>query len=121
MSRAVVQAINFGRSISDNVVAVHVTEDIVAGETLRATFARQLPGVSFVIVESPYRVLVLPFVSYLDVSSQDREKLTIVVLPEYVARHWWDQLLHNQVANCLKKALIGRPNTVVSMVPYRRE
>ncbi len=121
MNRAVVQAVNFGRSISDNVVAVHVTDDIAAGESLRAAFSRQLPGVPLVIVESPYRALVEPLVAYLDHTWQEPDLITIVVLPEYVARHWWDQLLFNQTANRLKRALIGHPNTVVSIVPYRRE
>jgi hypothetical protein len=47
--------------------------------------------------------------------------ITIVVLPEYVPRHWWDRLLYNQNAQRLRQALLGRPNTVVANVPYRRE
>ena len=45
---------------------------------------------------------------------------TIVVLPEYVARHWWDRLLYNQTAKRLKAALVGREHTVIADVPYRR-
>jgi len=74
-----------------------------------------------VIVESPFRSLIRPFVTYLDVTGVDPEMITIVVLPEYVARHWWDRLLYNQVTSGLKRALLGRPNTVVTTVPYRRE
>ena len=33
--------------------------------------------------------------------------MTIVVLPEYVARHWWDRVLYNQTAKRLKAALVG--------------
>ena len=122
LNRAVVQAVNFARSISDNVVCVHVTDDAEAAEELRERFARQLPGVPFVIVESPFRALVNPFIAYLDVTgAKDPEAITLVVLPEYVPRHWWDRILYNQVTNRLKRALLGRPNTVVSTVPYRRE
>ena len=68
---------------------------------------RQLPGVPLVIVESPYRAVVSPVVAYLDVLDQawppDKEApITIVVLPEYVARHWWDRLLYNQTAKRLQ-------------------
>ncbi|MGH2467204.1 MAG: APC family permease, partial [Candidatus Limnocylindrales bacterium] len=122
LTRAVVQAVNFGRSISDNVICVHVTDDGEAGERLRERFERQLPGVTFVLVESPFRSLVGPFVAYLDVTgTKDPEAITLVVLPEYVPRHWWDRILYNQVTNQLKRALLGRPNTVISTVPYRRE
>ena len=46
--------------------------------------------------------------------------MTIVVLPEYVARHWWDRMLYNQTAKRLKSALVGREHTVIADVPYRR-
>lgn len=46
--------------------------------------------------------------------------ITIVVLPEFVARHWWDRLLYNSTAKRLKVALVGREHTVIADVPYRR-
>ena len=121
LTRAVVQAVNFGRAISDDVQMVHVTDDLEAAERLRERMEKQLPGVPFVIVESPYRSLVRPFVTYLDVTSRDPEAITLVIIPEYVARHWWERILYNQTADRLRKALLGRPNTVVANVPYRSE
>jgi hypothetical protein len=121
LTRAVIQAVQFGRSLSDDVQMVHITEDIEAAEKLRDRVERQLPGVPFVIVESPYRSLVRPFVTYLDVTTRDREAITLVIIPEYVARHWWERILYNQTANSLRKALLGRPHTVVANVPFRRE
>jgi hypothetical protein len=121
LSRAVVQAIQVGRALSEDVQVVHVTEDLDQGEALRRTFERQFPGVPFVIVESPYRALVQPFVTYLDVTFRDPDTMTIVVIPEYVARHWWERVLYNQTARRLRAALLGRPGTVVTAVPYRRE
>ena len=121
LTRAVVQAVNFGRALSADVRAVHVTGDMEEAERLRERWQRQLPGVPLVVVESPYRSLTLPFLAYLDVMAPSAPDLiTIVVLPEYVPRHWWDRLLYNQNANRLRQALLGRPNTVVANVPYRR-
>jgi amino acid transporter len=125
INRAVVQAVNFGRSVSSDVRAVFVTEDLAEAERLRERWERQLPGVPLVIVESPYRALTGPVLAYLDVLDQawppDRPApITIVVVPEYVARHWWDRLLYNQTARRLKAALLGREHTVVADVPYRR-
>ena len=122
LSRAVVQAVNFGRSLADDVRAVHVSADPIEAATLRGTWERQLPGVPLVIVESPYRSLVLPFLAYLDVMMPaEPDLITLIVLPEYVPRHWWDKILYNQTTNRLRRALIGRPDTVVATVPYRRE
>jgi hypothetical protein len=43
------------------------------------------------------------------------------VIPEYVASHWWERILYNQSARRLRSILLGRPNTVVVDVPYRRD
>ncbi len=125
INRAVIQAISFGRTMSRDVRAVYVTADPEAGEALRERWERQVPGVPLVIVESPYRVVISPILAYLDVLDQawppDKEApITIVVLPEYVARHWWERLLYNQTAKRLKAAILGREHTVIADVPYRR-
>jgi amino acid transporter len=125
INRAVVQAVNFGRSLARDIRAVYVTDDPDEGDEVRERWERQLPDVPLVIVESPYRAVVSPVVAYLDVLDQawppDRDApVTIVVLPEYVARHWWDRLLYNQTAKRLKAALVGREHTVIADVPYRR-
>ena len=128
INRSVVQAVMFGRSLASDpslLQAVFVTTDLEEADLLRERWGRQLPGVPLVVVESPYRALVGPVVTYLDVLdmawSPDKETpVTIVVLPEYVARHWWDRLLYNQQAKRLKAALVGREHTVIADVPYRR-
>ncbi len=128
INRSVVQAVMFGRSIAGHdgdVQAVFVTTDAAAAGALRDRWTRQFPGVPLVIVESPYRALVGPLVTYLDVlelSWPAGEELptTIVVIPEYVARHWWERLLYNQSARRLRAVLVGREHTVIADVPYRR-
>jgi hypothetical protein len=46
--------------------------------------------------------------------------VTFVIVPEFVARHWWERGLFNQSAKRLRAALLGRPHTVVVDMPYRR-
>ena len=126
VNRAVAQAVNVGRAISDDVRAVLVTDDPDDADRIRDEWARHVPGVPLVVVESPYRALIGPLLAYLDVLDrswpQGREApVTFVVIPEYVARHWWERILYNQSSNRLRRALVGRPNTVVTGVPYRRE
>jgi amino acid transporter len=119
LSRAVVRSVQFGRSLSDDVRAVHITVDGEAAARLRQDWERMFPDVPLVIVETPYRSLVVPFLHYLDVMAPTpSDTVTIVVLPEYVPRHWWDRILHNQKAHRIREALVGRPNTVVADVPF---
>ncbi len=126
LNRAVVQALNVGRSIADDVRAVLVADDHAYAEEVRAAWERQVPGVPLVVVESPYRALTGPLLAYLDVLDQGWRPdsdipITFIVIPEFVPRHWWERLLYNQSTNQLRRALLGRPNTVVTTVPYRRE
>ena len=126
LNRAVIHAINVGRSIDDDVRAVFISDDPAAAASVRADFERQIPGVPLVVVESPYRALVGPLLAYLDVLDAawppDRPTpITFIVIPEYVARSWWERILYNQAAKRLRTVLLGRPNTVVVNVPYRRE
>ena len=126
INRAVVQAVNVAKSIAPDVRAVLIGDDPEEGATIRERWEFQLPDVPLVFVESPYRALVGPFLAYLDVLDhalpQDvQAPVTFVVIPEFVARHWWERLLYNQSANRLRRALLGRPHTVVVNVPYRRE
>ena len=60
--------------------------------------------------------------SYIDDVDQRQPGSTItVVLPELVPAHWWEQPLHTQTALRLKAALLFRPGTVVTSVPYHLE
>jgi amino acid transporter len=125
INRAVIQAVVFGRTLASDVRAVYITEDPDAGDELRRKWNRQVPGIPLVVVESPYRALVGPLTAYLDVLDlawppDKPAPITIIVLPEFVARHWWDRLLYNQSAKRLKSALVGREHTVIADVPYRR-
>ena len=126
INRAVIQAVNVGRSIADDVVAVFITDEPEDAASVRARWEKMVPGVPLVVVESPYRALVGPLAAYLDVldaawPADKPAPITFIIVPEYVARHWWERILYNQSVKRLRSALLGRPHTVVVNVPYRRE
>lgn len=99
-----------------------MTDDLEAGERLRARFLRQLPGVPLVIVESPFRSLVQPLVRYLeDAAQRGGDDLVVVLLPEYLPRHWWERFHYNENGRCIRRELLGRSNILVAEVPFRRD
>jgi len=125
IDRAVVQAINVGRSISDDLQAVLVSDDQAEIDAVRERWDRQLPEVDLVIVQAPYRTLVAPMKAYLDILDDAWPEgapapITFVVIPEYQGRSWWERLLYNYAGRRLRAALLGRPHTVTVTVPYRR-
>jgi amino acid transporter len=122
MNRVALQTLAYAQSISDDVTAVHVMDDEGDIETFRTKWEELGLDIPLVLIESPYRALVSPLLKYIDEIDRQRQDDTLtVVLPEFVARHWWEHLLHNQTALRLKAALLFRPNTVVTSVPYHLE
>ena len=89
-----------------------ITDDEAEIEQMRQNWERLNTEVPLVIIESPYRSIVGPLLSYLDEIERQRPEDTItVVLPEFIARHWWEQFLHNQTALRIKASLLDSPAT----------
>jgi amino acid transporter len=121
VTRDVVHALTFARTMSDDVTAVHVTDDAGDAARLRDRFERQVPGIPLVIVESPYRSLVQPLVRYLEEAvSTAADHFVVVLLPVYAPRNRVERLLYNDNGRRIRDALLGRPNVLVADVPYRR-
>lgn len=114
------QALAFAEDISQRVVAIHVTADLREAEALRAQWQEVVGNLPLVIIESPYRLLLPPLLAYVDaVRDLDPDETIMVVLPEFVPRHWWEHLLHNQTALRLKGALLFRSRVAVTSFPYQ--
>jgi len=119
LNRPALQTLAYARSISDRIIAVHVSDDVEGAARMRAKWAAWGDHVPLVVIDSPYRSIVPPLLSYIDaIDRQSPTDTLTVVLPEFVNIHWWDGILHNQTALRLKTALHYRPGTVVTSVPY---
>ena len=72
-----------------------------------------------VVLDSPYRSLMEPLLEYVGrVSAEHPNDYVTIVLPEFVPAKWWHHLFHNQRALLIKGALLFKPNTVVTSVPF---
>jgi hypothetical protein len=120
ITKGTLTAIAYARSLHpDRLVAVSVVADAEAQDRiLREWEDHQIP-VELRTIYSPYRELSRPILEYIDEldAGQTDDFLTVVV-PEFSLRHWWEQALHNQSALILRTRLRGRPNTVVTSVPF---
>ncbi len=108
--RGTADAVDYARSISKDVTAVHIEMVPGSGERIRERWQEWCPDVPLVILPSPYRSMVGPLLDYLDKTDEEHAdgQLATVVLPEFVPARWWHGLLHNQSAWVLKAALIYR-------------
>jgi amino acid transporter len=126
LDRAALASLAYARSISGHVIAMHVVLDDEQVEQVRASWQQwqhQLPAeeeTHLVIIESPYRSLLRPILAYVDaVQQRHPDDILTIIVPEFVVAHWWEYVLHNQIALRLKAALLFRPGVVVLNIPQR--
>jgi hypothetical protein len=115
----VLQAIAYAKSLRPHYLhAVSVAFDEESAKRVREDWERFGLDVPLDIIESPYRELTRPVLEYVDrLDERWEHDVVTVVIPEFVVRHWWEQLLHNQSAFWLKFRLLFRKGTVVTSIP----
>ncbi len=122
LNYASLRAVNFARNLSPNPLLLHVAILPERAERVKQKAQTYLPGVKFVMVESPYRSFARPLLAYIDaLHSQRPDAFVTIVLPEFITAHWWQGLLHNRTANRLRTAFEKHPNVAVVLVPYLLE
>jgi len=119
--RGTVNAMRYARALSDDVTAVYVSTDPATTEAVQRKWGLWGGGIRLVILESPYRLLLEPLLEYIKsmvACRQPNEVLTIVV-PQFVPRKRWHNLLHSQTAVLLRLALVFYRGVVITSVPYQ--
>jgi hypothetical protein len=119
LQRAVVEALRYAETLSDDVRAIYVDVNPAQTEHLRKDWAEWGGRVRLIVLPSPFRSLMEPLLEYIGQAAAEKANdYVTVILPEFVPARWWQHLLHNQSALLIKGALLFRPNTVVTSVPF---
>jgi hypothetical protein len=119
--RGVIEAINYAKSLRpEHIVALHISDDADDHEQIHAVWDRFGFDIPLDIIDSPYRELVEPVERHLD--ELDRryhsDRITVLI-PEFVVGvKRLSNLLHGQSGLALKLALLERPRTIVTSVPF---
>jgi amino acid transporter len=117
--RAVLQAVDYARTLSPDVRAVYIDVDPAGTDKLRGEWQKWAPDTPLVVLSSPYRSLLEPLLEYIEeIARAEPRAYVTVVLPEFVPAKWWHHIFHNQRALLIKGALLFKPNTVVTSVPF---
>jgi hypothetical protein len=115
------EALDYALSLSRDVTAVHISMDATQTEKLQHKWNGWGKGVRLVVIESPYRTFLEPFLEYVNelcAILQPNERLTIVV-PQFIPKHSWHNLLHTQTAFWLRFVLLNKRGVVITEVPYQ--
>lgn len=119
VQRSVLTALEYATSLHTDVRGLHVTLDRKMVPQLRKDWEKFVGDVPLVVIESPYRSLIEPILTYIDEMLAEQPDRTItVIVAEAVATRWYHRLLQENIAQQLKRALGRRRNVVVSNVRY---
>ncbi|HEY3268346.1 MAG TPA: APC family permease [Armatimonadota bacterium] len=119
VTKGSIEAVDYARSLAGDCRAIHVEVEPEKTPALREAWQKHCPDVALVILEAPYRSVVEPLMAYLDEVQRERPNTRVtVVVPEFVAPHGWQNLLHGHTGLVLKIALLNRKNVVVTNVRY---
>jgi len=113
------RSLALGRGLSpDDFHAVTIASDPERVLALQRTWEEMGIEVPLLVVDSPYREFTRPAVDYIRSLRPTSRHTVVVIIPEFVVEHWWENFLHNQNALRLKAALLGVPWVVVISVPF---
>jgi len=121
--RGTLAALHYARSLSDDVTAVLVSADPEEAEKIQSKWELWGEGVRLVILDSPYRLLLEPLLAYIEEIAAQRQpnEIITIVVPQFVPRRRWHNLLHTQAAFLLRMALLFKRGIVITDVPYQVE
>ncbi len=119
VQRAVVSALDYALTLSSDVRAIYIDVDPTATTEMQKDWNKWGRGVPLVVLTSPFRSLMEPLLEYIEqLNVRHPDDYITVVLPEFVPARWWHHLFHNQRALLIKGALLFKPNTIVTSVPF---
>lgn len=114
-------ALRYAKTLSDDITAVHISSDIDETKKVQEKWQLWGDGYRLVVLESPYRLFVEPLLAYIDELDKQKQpnEIISIVVPQFVPKHWYVNLLHTRTADTLRKVLLYRKDIVILEVPYQ--
>ena len=120
LNKSFLKALNYARTISDNIIVFHVSIDPQYTSKLVDDWKKYNIGIPMVIKYSPYRDIVEPLCRYIDSEEYvaGPNDMVTVVMPKFVTTKWWHYSLHNQTTMFVRNMLLKKRNVAFVTVPY---
>lgn len=119
--RVVQNTLSFAKGISqDNLLAVYVGFDDESIKRMEAKWEEWGTPCRLLTLKSKYRSVLEPLTRLINIiEEKDQYKAQVhIVIPQFIPKKWWHNLLHNQTALLLRVWLIRHKDVVISTVPY---
>lgn len=122
LNYASLRALAFARSMSSQIIAVHVNTDPERAQRTKEKIGKYSPDITLVMLDSPYRQFVRPMIAYVEaLHQQNPDAFVTIILPEFIPAHFWERMLHGRTAQRLRAEFETHPNVAVVLVPYLLE
>jgi len=116
---ASMRALAYAASLGEPVLAVHISPNDAEAARFEGYWKVWGDHLPLEVVVSPYRAVVVPLARYIESLHRQRPELTFtVVVPELVAAHVWQRLLHGGIAARLRRSLRRERRVVVTTIPF---
>ncbi|MBP3038623.1 APC family permease [Bacillaceae bacterium Marseille-Q3522] len=122
VTKVVENSLNYAENIGDKIIVVYVAFDRESEKKMEEKWKAFRPDIRLVTLFSQYRSLVRPlwrFIDLIDEKAKDQNHSVTVVIPQFITKKSWHNILHNQSSLLLKAQLLYRKNVIVTTVPYR--
>ncbi len=117
--RGTIEALEYARTVADEVIAVHIDTGSTDRDLLQQQWQEFEGDISLVILDSPYRSVIAPLIDYVDrYEMRYPTAFTTIVIPSFVPKHWWENILHNQTTYFIKAALYNNHSRIITTVRY---
>ncbi|SMF09906.1 APC family permease [Paenibacillus barengoltzii] len=120
VTRVVMNSLSYAKSLTDNVVAVYVGFDDADIERMEKKWEEWNPGVRLITLRSSFRSIIRPLMKFIDTvewKTSETDHITVLI-PQFIPRHWWQNILHNQSSLLLRAYLFNKKDIVIATVPY---
>lgn len=120
INRVVANTLSWAMSVSDQVIAFYVGFDDESIQKMELKWEEWNTGIRLVTARSQYRSIVRPLLRFLGTVEnwEGQPDHIVVAIPQFMPRHWWHNILHNQTSLLLRTILLYRKDLVVTTVPF---
>ena len=122
MTTVVENSLNYAKGLSpDQIIAVYVSFEREDEKKFEEKWKKWQPNVRLVTLHSHYRSIINPLTKFIDTiehkASESNYQVTVVI-PQFIPKKGWHNILHNQSGTMIRTLLLFRRNVVVTTVPY---
>lgn len=119
LHKGTIPALVYAKSISKDVEAVHISINQAGTQRIKDAWDLWGCDTELIVLDSPYRSIIQPVLDYIDAELERHPyEFVTVVVPEFVTKKSWHNLLHNQTSLLLKAILRFKKEVVVTTVRY---